>query len=154
MHALGKERVSWIAWQRKAASRLTQPSNPATYGETKTLVRSKFRADWVAQNGGYRADQDPIRKLERNQQTLIFRLRTGHCGLRAPLKRIRITDTTLCECGQADQTPSHMLQDCPSHEARRREQWPDGTDLRTKLWGTAYELRRTASFAASLGERL
>ncbi|XP_070195246.1 uncharacterized protein [Littorina saxatilis] len=148
----GNEQADRLA--KEGSRQLTQPSNPATYEETKTLVRSKFRADWVAQNDGYRADQDPIRKLERNQQTLIFCLRTGDCGLRAHLKRIGITDTALCECGQADQTPSHMLQDCPSHEARRREQWPDGKDLRTKLWGTADELRRTASFAASLGERL
>ncbi|KAK7109741.1 hypothetical protein V1264_013730 [Littorina saxatilis] len=147
----GNEQADRLA---KEGSQLTQPSNPASYEETKTLVRSKFRADLVAQNGGYRTDQDPIRKLKRNQQTLIFRLRTGYCGLRAHLKRIGIIDTALCECGQADQTPSHMLQDCLSHEARRREQRPDGTDLRNKLWGTADELRRTASFAASLGERL
>ena len=36
------------------------------------------------------------------QQTTIFRLRTGHCGLSAHLKRIGISDTSLCECRQAD----------------------------------------------------
>ena len=51
--------------------------------------------------------------LERAQQTTIFRLRTGHCGLTSDLKRIGISDTSLCECGQADQTPDHVLQSCP-----------------------------------------
>ena len=44
-------------------------------------------------------------RLERAQQTAIIRLRTGHCGLSAHLKRTGISDTSLCECGQADQNP-------------------------------------------------
>ena len=47
--------------------------------------------------------------LERAQQTTIFRLRTGHCGLSAHLKRIGFSDTSLCECRQTDQTPDHFL---------------------------------------------
>ena len=40
---------------------------------------------------------------------IIFRLLTGHYGLSAHLKGIGISDTALCECGQADQTPDHIL---------------------------------------------
>ena len=64
--------------------------------------------------GGYQAHLDPIWRLERAQHTIIFRLRTGHCGLSAHLKRIVISDTSLCEYGQADQTPDHVLQSCPN----------------------------------------
>nr|KAG5685356.1 hypothetical protein BaRGS_005428 [Batillaria attramentaria] len=54
-------------------------------------------------------------------QTTIYRLlRTGHCGLRAHLKRIGVADTALCQCGLADQTPSHVLRDCPLHEEMRQ----------------------------------
>ena len=42
-------------------------------------------------------------------------LRTGHCGLRAHLKRTDFSDTSLCECRQADQTPHRVLQSCPKY---------------------------------------
>ena len=147
----GNERADHLA---KEGSQLTQPSAPTTYEETKTLLRGKSRRDWVNLNDGYQAHRDPIRTLERRHQTMIFRLRTGHCGLRAHLKRLGVTDTALCQCGQADQTPSHILQDCPLVSEMWQKLWPGGADLTTKLWGTADDLRRTSSFAASLGLRL
>ena len=52
------------------------------------------------ENGGYQAHLHPIWRLEPAQQNTIFRLRIGHCGLSAHLKRIGISDTSLCECGQ------------------------------------------------------
>ena len=36
-----------------------------------------------------------INSLARHEQTTIFRLRTGHCGLRAHLKRIGIMDSAI-----------------------------------------------------------
>lgn len=144
----GNERADHLA---KEGSQLTQPTVPATYEEAKTLLRSRFRRGWVTLNGGYQAHQDPIRTLERRYQTTIYRLRTGHCGLRAHLKRIGVAATSLCDCGQADQTPSHVLQDCPLYEETRQQSWPGGADLNTKLWGTAADLRRTSEFMAALG---
>ena len=88
-------------------------------------------------------------RLERAQQTTIFRLRTEHCGLSAHLKRIGISDTSLCECGQADQTPDHVLQYCPRYAKRRQLTCPQGADLATKLWGSAEDLYRTTGFVAS-----
>ena len=144
----GNERADRLA---KEGSQLPQPTIPATYEETKTLLRSRFRRGWVAMNGGYQAHQDSIRMLERRQQTTIYRLRTGHCSLRAHLKRIGVAATSLCECGLADQTPSHVLQDCPLHDDRRQRIWPGGGDLYSKLWGTAAQLHVTCQFMASLG---
>ena len=128
-----------------------QTQNPVTYREAKILLRSRYNGDWKKDNGGYQAHLDPIWRLERAQQTSIFRLRTGHCGLRAHLKRIGISDTSLCECGQADQTPDHVLQSCPKYAERRQLTWPQGADLATKLWGSAEDLYRTAGFVASTG---
>lgn len=144
----GNEHADRLA---KEGSQLTQPNTSVTYEEAKTLLRSRFRRDWASLNDGYQAHQDPIQTLERRHQTTIFRLRTGHCGLRAHLKRIGVANTALCQCEQADQTPSHILQDCPLYEELRQQSWPGGMDLKTKLWGTAEDLRRTSSFAASLG---
>ena len=93
---------------------------------------------------------DPIWRPEQAQQTTIFRLRIEHCGLNAHLKkRISISDTSLCEFGQADQTPDHVLQSCPKYAERRQLTWPQGADLVTKLWGSAKGLYRTAGFVAS-----
>ena len=80
---------------------------------------------------------------------VVYHLRTGHCGLSVFLKRIGISDTSLCECEQADQTPDHILQSCPKYAERRQLTWPHGADLATKLWGSAEDLYRTAGFVAS-----
>ena len=101
-----------------------QTQTPVTYREAKTLLHSQYNGDWKKHNGGYQAHLDPIWRLEWAQQTTIFRLRTGHCGLSAHLKRIGISDTSVCECGQADQTPDHILQSCPKYAERRQLTWP------------------------------
>ena len=92
----------------KIGSQAPQTQNPVTYREAKTLLHSRCNEDWKKQNGGYQAHLDPIWRLEWAQQTTIFHMRTGHCGLSAHLKRIGISDTSMCECGQADQTPDHV----------------------------------------------
>ena len=142
----GNEKAGRLA---KIGSQAPQTQNPVTYREAKTLLHSQYKGDWKKHNGGYQAHLDPIWRMERAQQTTIFRLRTGHCGLSAHLKRIGISDTSLCECGQADQTPDHVLQSCPKYAERRQLTWPQGADLTTKLWGSAEDLYRTAGFVAS-----
>ena len=138
----------------KTGSRAPQTQNPVTYREATTLLHSRYTGDWKKENGGYQAHLDPIRRLERAQQTTIFRLRTGHCGLNSHLKRIGISDTSLCECGQADQPPAHVLQSCPKYAERRQLTWPQGANQATKLWGSAEDLYRTADFVASTGLKI
>ena len=77
-----------------------------------------------AQSGDYNPSTDPINCLARHEQTAIFRLRTGHCGLRAHLKRIGIMDSALCDCKEAKQTVHHILQDCPIWRKQRHQLWP------------------------------
>ena len=143
----GNEHADRLA---KEGSKLCQPFIAATYEDAKTLLRNEYRNSWQQRNSGYSARQDPIRTLNRPQQTIIYRLRTGHCRLRAHLKRIGVSTDALCQCGQAEQTPSHVLQECPLLIEKRQHFWPQGVDLATKLWGTADDLARTASYVASL----
>ena len=142
----GNEKADRLA---KISSQAPQTQNPVTYREAKTLFHSWYNGDWKKCNGGYQAHHDLIWRLERAQQTTIFRLRTGHYSLSAHLKRIGISDTSLCECGQADQTPDHVLQSCPKYAERRQLTWLQGADLVTKLWGSAEDLYQTAGFVAS-----
>ena len=71
------------------------------------------------------------------EQTTIFRLRTGHCGLRAHLKRIGIMDSALCGRKEAEQTVHHILQDYPIRRKQRHQLWPQDESTTNKLWGTA-----------------
>ena len=73
----------------------------------------------------------------------------AHCGLSVHVKRIAISDTFLCQCGQADQIPDHVLQSCPKYAERRQLTWLHGADLVTKLWGLEEDLYWTADFVAS-----
>ena len=98
--------------------------------------------------------KDQINTLDRRTQTTIFRLRTGHCGLRKHLKRLGLADSAHCECDSEEQTPEHILQTCPHLETVRQQFWPEDTEVGTKLWGQAAKLRRTADFQAATGLRI
>ena len=123
-------------------SQSVQTQTPVTYKEAKALLHSRFNRDWKKDNGGYQAHLEPICRLEPAQQTAILHLHTGHYDLRAHLKRSDVSDTSLCECGQADQTPDHILQSYPEYANRCQQLWPHGADLATKLWGLVEDLTR------------
>ena len=141
----GNEQADKLA---KEGSQLPQQPVPSTYEEAKTIIRAKFNKDWATENNGYQARRDPIRFLERQHQTSIYRLRTGHCCLRSHLHRIGVKQSPLCEC-RVNQTPYHILQDCPLLQAERLRVWPVATDVETKLQGTVDDLNRTVQFLTS-----
>ena len=144
----GNETADQLA---KAGSHMPQPHTTTSYKEAKTLLRQSFRTDWQSRNSGYSPQHDHINKLERREQTTIFRLRTGHCGLKKHMKKMGLAETAHCECGADEQTPAHILQTCPLFEDRRLQTWDEDTPIETKLWGNIDDLRRTANFVGSLG---
>ena len=90
---------------------------------------------------------DPYYKLSREDQVVIFRLRTGHNRMNAHLRRIHLTPTDLClKCGNAPMTSEHILQDCDALIQQRKVHWPQETPINTKLFGTLSDLQRTAKF--------
>ena len=103
----------------KAGSRLEQPTHPVSYPEVKTLIKSRFRQQWYTHRNLAGAEKDSLQDLDRWQQTLIFRLRTGHCRLLHHLHRLKISHTNICPCGTGIQDPEHILQDCPTYTAER-----------------------------------
>ncbi|KAK7109255.1 hypothetical protein V1264_013328 [Littorina saxatilis] len=84
--------------------------------------------------------------LQRQQKTTIFRLRTGHCRLRAHLYRLGVSHTPDCSCETGPQTPEHILQSCPLYQDARTQHWPHGATLAEKLWGTKQDLDTTTNF--------
>jgi hypothetical protein len=87
-----------------------------------------------------------MQHLQRHQQTTLFRLRTGHCRLRAHMYRLGLSHTPDCSCETGPQTPEHVLQSCPLFQEARTQYWPHGATLAEQLWGNQDELMKTTSF--------
>ena len=100
----------------KEGSKKQQPKSKFSYQEAKMLIRNKKLADFKHRNGGYKPQQDTLRLLPRHEQTMIFRLRKGHCRLRSHMKKIVIEKSAICPCGLETQTTAHVPQSCPLHK--------------------------------------
>ena len=79
-------------WNRRSVGKgrpkkKDQPSSHLSYKETRTLIRNRQTSTFIASIGGYNPQKDPLHQLSRHEQTTIFRLRTGHCGLKGHLKK-------------------------------------------------------------------
>ena len=112
---------------------MDQFAHRVSYPEAKTLIKSRFRESWKDQRS-VDAEDTSLEGLERWEQTIIFRLRTGHCQLLSHMHRLKLSHTNECPCGTGIQDPPHILQDCPTHTPLRTRLWPPGADLDEKLW--------------------
>ena len=140
----GNEEADRLA---KSGSHLEQVNSIVSYREAKTLVKRHYQTFWTAQHSPPSDDQMP--NLQRHQQTTIFRLRTGHCRLRAHMHRLGLSHTPDCPCETGPQTPEHILQTCPLYQEARIKHWPHGATLQEKLWGNKDSLLLTTSFIQS-----
>ena len=138
----------------KEGSKLPQPKLPMSYPEAKTLLKNSFRSEWKNRNGNYDPSHDCIKQLNRHGQTIIFRLRTGHCGLRKHMKKMSLVETAECQCGSEEQTPYHILQSCPNLEEMRQKLWTADVSLQTKLWGDIANLQKTVQFITASGLKI
>ena len=128
----------------KTGSKKTQLSNPISYQESKTIIKSSIKEKWIKENDI--GKEDSIDKLQRHDQVIIFRLRTGHCRLLSHLHRLKISHTDECPCETGIQTPEHILQFCPNFNLLREETWQGEVGLQQKLYGSAADLQRTTEF--------
>ena len=123
----------------KEGATAEQPDAPITYKEKRTLIKATRRKP--------PAPKDDYHALNRQQQVIIFRLRTDHNRLRWHLfKKFKIGTSGGCDCGSPRQDAEHTLQHCSNLEAMRRKHWPDSTPLERKLYGPLPELIKTADF--------
>ena len=145
-------------WNRRSVGKGRQkkyhPSSHLSYKETRTLIRKRQKSTFIASIGGYNPQKDPLHQLSRHEQTTIFRLRTGHCGLKGHLIKIGIRPSALCDCGKIWQTPNHFLQSCPLYIRERQHIWPVSTTMDAKLWGSANDLHLITHFATLTGQRI
>ena len=133
----GNEAADMLA---KQGAQESQPDNSVSYIEKRTLVKAAMRP---------KTTRDAYHLLERRQQVVIMRLRTGHNRLNAHMNRkMKLTPTPTCDCGLSDQTAAHILQDCPLFQNQRTMVWPEAVPLQVKLHGSRQDLEKTTTFVS------
>ena len=131
----GNEQADKMA---KIGARAEQPENPVSLAESKTIIKALYRPS---------TPPDSYHSLTRQDQVIIFRLRTGHCRLNQHLyRKMKVVPSPMCTCGEAEQDTRHILQDCKTFRQLREESWPDPLPLEDKLYGPVDALQTTATF--------
>ena len=120
-----------------------QEENAVTSTEINTIIKSIFREPQPA---------DSYHQLSRQEQVIIFRLRTGHNKLNKHLhKKMHLVPSPLCPCGEAEQDTEHVLQYCRNLQQLRKELWPEPVSTNDKLHGPMEVLQKTTSFISRAG---
>ena len=127
----------------KLGAQEEQPDNSVSFTEKRALVKAAMRP---------KSTRDAYNLLERQQQVVIIRLRTGHNRLRAHMHRkLKLVPSPTCDCGLSDQDAEHILQSCPLFQGQREAVWPEALPLQVKLYGGRQELERTTKFVSLTG---
>ena len=144
----GNEEADKLA---KEGSKLEQENHEISYEEKKTIVKAIAHNKWKREHPNY-SPEDNIKSLQRKDQVILFRLRTGHNRMNCHLfNKLKIGETDRCPCKRGPMDTEHLLQSCPTHEELRKEIWPNAKQLREKLYGNLEDLRRTADFVRRAG---
>ena len=119
--------------------------------ESKTQIRTAIYQRWIENHPNY-SKTDAYHRLNREGQTIIFRLRSGHNRLKKHMHtKFKIGTSPNCPCGNIAQTAEHILQVCPLHAELRQQNWPKPSTLDDKLNGTEYNLTQTVEFIKATG---
>ena len=96
--------------------------------------------------------KDDFHLLDRAEQSILVRLRTGHNRLNAHMHRkLKLSPSPKCSRGIEDQTAEHILQRCPLFEQKRKDLWHEDIPMERKLYGNVEDLRRTTAFIVVTG---
>ena len=127
----------------KIGAKDEQPDNPVCLRESKTIIKALFKPPTIP---------DGYHGLTRQDQVIIFRLRTGHNRLNQHLyRKMKVVPSPMCPCGEAEQDTSHILQDCKVFRQLREEVWPSPIPIEEKLYGPVEALQTTATFLKRSG---
>ena len=92
-----------------------------TYEEMKSHIKSPCKPP---------KQTDDYYLLSPHEQVIIFRLRTGHNKLNQHMyKRFRLVPSSMCSCGESEQTTVHVIQDCINLQQLRETTWTTTTTL-------------------------
>ena len=102
----------------------------------------KFNRAWKTRTGSI-YPSDSIIHLNRREQTMIFRLRTGHCRLGAHFYKLKVVTTPQCHWNTEHQTLENVLQRCPTYDSISKNIWSQPKTMEEKLWGERDDLLLT-----------
>ena len=137
---IGNEKADKLA---KEGAKQDQEENAVSFTEMKTIIKSLHNTP---------QQQDSYHQLSRPEQTIIFRLRTGHNRLNQHLYRVmKVIPSPMCPCGETEQNTEHFLQTCKLHLAQRQKIWDQPTPIKEKLLGSLEDLQKTARFVVETG---
>ena len=144
----GNEQADRLA---REGGQLEQEDRYTSYTDEKTIIKTLSKKKWRQQHPNY--DQsDSLHKLNRPEQVILFRLRTGHNRLNTHMyNEFKVDEPEMCPCNADIMTVEHLPQHCRLHDAMRRDMWPEPMLLRDKLYGNLEELRRTAAVMRTTG---
>ena len=90
---------------------------------------------------------DPINKLKRKDQSLIFQLRSKHAPLNQHLNRIGVKESAACPlCGHPNETVEHHLFDCRRLTDLRGCFLPRQPDMANCLYTSKTQLEHTCNY--------
>ena len=131
----GNEAADQLA---KEGARYIQIEEDLSFHEKKALIKSTFKIPPTS---------DDYQYLDREDQVIILRLRTGHNRLNYHMhKKFKKAPSSACCCQQGEQTAEHILQVCQRHQSLRKDIWPVATSIESKLFGDRIDLMKTTKF--------
>ncbi|XP_055859728.1 uncharacterized protein LOC129921637 [Biomphalaria glabrata] len=144
----GNEKADTLAKSGRTNSQVNSALYPE---EMKKLIVDKINEKWTSSHPNHKKD-DAYYKLSRQDQRLIFRLRTGHNRMRQHMfRKLKIGTSEICPCGVSPENADHVLQNCSLYQEARLRHWPQITPIERKLYGELPDLETTAQFISCIG---
>ena len=114
---------------------MDQEDRYTSYTDEKTIIKTLSKKKWNQQLPNSN-QSDNLYKLNRQEQVILFRLRTGHNKHNAHMhSKFKVGESEMCPCNADIVTAEHLRQHCQLHDALRRDMWPEPIPLRVKFYG-------------------
>ena len=152
----GNERADLLA--KEGASK-EQQNVPVDQSTVRKILQNNSKEEWnnrwargttgrsVFQEMSKPNKYDHINQLNRPEQCIIFRLRTGHGIFNAHLNRINPMHEPLCRnCPHPYETASHILFECPGLVKERKELLPPLPSPLNTLYCNKEQLIKTCKY--------
>ena len=109
------DRLAWEGGQSDSEDRYTP------YTDEKTIVKTLTKKRWKQQHPNFN-QSDSLHKLNRPEQVILFRMRTGHNRLSTHMySKFKVGESEMCPCNADNMTAEHLLQHCQLHDALKRD---------------------------------
>ena len=97
--------TAWVTHGKASVSRVADLGSIPAFPGIDSLSKKK----WKQQHPNYN-QSDSLHKLNRTEQVILFRLRTGHNRLNAHMyNKFKVGESEMCPCNADIMTAEHLL---------------------------------------------